>query len=124
MPVYTLSFGKIPRRQLRNDKGPLVTEKDIEAEVKRLKDLRTKFRRESAHWAKVKQEAEISYQRWLTPILTKMSVEADLEMFEEVYDQVGLKDSIKKKECEMLQLAANYTGNGNGNGFGTSTHSL
>ena len=110
------------RRLQRNNKGPLVTEEDREAEEKRLSDLRTKHNRESAHWAKVKQEAEISYQRWLTPVLTKMSADADLEMFEEVFDQVGLKDSIKKEQSEMHEMAATYTGSGNnGNGLGTST---
>ena len=110
------------RRLQRNNKGPLVTEEDREAEEKRLSDLRTKHNRESAHWAKVKQEAEISYQRWLTPVLTKMSADADLEMFEEVFDQVGLKDSIKKKQSEMHEMAATYTGSGNDrNGLGTSS---
>ena len=111
------------RRQLRNNKGPLITEEDIEVEVKRLKDLRIKFRREAAHWAKVKQEADIAYQRWLTPILTKMSAESDIELFDEVYNQVKLKDSIKNKECEKHQLTANYTGSGNGSGIDTSTPS-
>ena len=110
------------RRLQRNDKGPMITDEDIEAEEKRLSELRNKHRRESAHWAKVKQEAEISYQSWRNTVLTKMSADADIEMFEEVLDQVGLRDSIKKKQCEMLEMATAYPGNGNErNGLGTSS---
>ena len=113
------------RRLLRNNKGPQLTEEDREAEQERLNELRLKFNRESAHWAKVKKEAESSYQRWINPILTKMSADADLELFDIVFDQVGLKDVINKKNREMHEMNATFNGSGNkGNGLGTSTSTM
>lgn len=110
------------RKMQRNEKGPMITDEDIEAEGKRLRDLRKKHSRESANWAKVKQEAEISYQRWRNTVLTKMTADADIEMFEEVLDQVGLRDSIKKMQSEMHEMATTHTGNGKErNGLGTSS---
>ena len=107
------------RKWQRNNKGPLLTDEDREAEEKRLKELRKKHSRESAHWAKVKQEAEIAYQKWSNTVLTKMSADIDIEMFEEVFDQVGLRDSIMKKQNEMSAI---HTGSGNDrNGLGTSS---
>ena len=88
-------------------------------------NLRIEFNRESAHWAKVKKEAESAYQRWINPILTKMSAEADHELFDIVFDQVGLRDSINKKNREMHEMHAIYTGSGNkGIGLGTSTSTM
>ena len=101
------------RKQLRNNKGPELTEEDREAEVKRKKELRLQLNRESARRTKVKKEAESSYQKWLTPILTKMAADADKEMFDVVCDQVGLKNDIAKKIRERHELTATRNGSGN-----------
>ena len=95
------------RKLLRSQKGPLLTDEDEEAEEKRLKSLRLRFNREDAHRAKVKLEANISYQRWVTPILTKMSADADHEIFDLVCDKVGLKKNIERKSREMHEIAGN-----------------
>ena len=113
------------RKLLRNNKGPELTEEDRKAEIERKNGLRLQFNRESAHRTKVKKEAESSYQRWLNPILTKMSADADLEMFDIVFDQVGLKNVIAKKNREKHELTATLNGSGNkGNGLGTSNSTM
>ena len=54
-----------------------------------------------------------------------MSADADLELFDIVFDQVGLKDVIKKKNREMHEMNATSNGSGNkGNGLGTSTSTM
>ena len=111
------------RKVLRKYIGPpLISEEAREAEKERLDNLRKQFNRESARWAKVKKEAEISYQKWINPILMKMSTEADLELFDLVYDQVELRDSIAKKNREIHE---SNSGNGSmGNGSGTSNPTM
>ena len=114
---------------MRKYKGPpLLTDEDREAEKERLDELRKHFNRESAHWAKVKKEAEISYQKWANPILTKMSTDADLELFDLVFKQVELRDSINKMDNKIKknrEIHAINTGNGSkGNGLGTSTSTM
>ena len=101
------------RKDLRKYKGPpIVSDEAIEAEKERLDDLRKQFNRESARWSKVKREAEIAYQEWLNPILIKMSDEADLEMFDLVYDKVKLRDSITKLYEKNREIHASHSGNG------------
>ena len=101
------------RKVLRKYIGPpLISDEAREAEKERLDNLRKQFNRESARWAKVKKEAEISYQKWINPILMKMSKEADLELFDLVYDQVELRDSITKGYEKNREIHAANTGNG------------
>ena len=101
------------RKELRKYKGPpIVSDEAMEAENKRLHDLRKQFNKESARWSKVKREAEIAYQEWLNPILMKMSDEADLEMFDLVYDKVKLRDSITKLYEKNREIHASHSGNG------------
>ena len=101
------------RKVLRKYIGPpLISDEAREAEKERLDNLRKQFNRESARWAKVKKEAEISYQKWINPILMKMSKEADLELFDLVYDQVELRDSITKGYEKNREIHASNSGNG------------
>ena len=101
------------RKVLRKYIGPpLISDEAREAEKERLDNLRKQFNRESARWAKVKKEAEISYQKWINPILMKMSTEADLELFDLVYDKVELRDSITKGYEKNREIHAANTRNG------------
>lgn len=101
------------RKELRKYKGPpIVSDEAMEAENKRQHELRKQFNQESARWSKVKKEAEIGYQEWLNPILMKMSDEADLEMFDLVYDKVKLRDSITKLYEKNREIHASIAGNG------------
>ena len=114
---------------MRKYKGPpLISDEAREAEKERLDNLRKQFNRESARWAKVKKEAEISYQKWVNPILMKMSTDADLELFDLVFKQVELRDSINKMDNKIKknrEIHAINTGNGSkGNGLGTSTSTM
>ena len=53
------------RKEIRKYRGPpIVSDEAMEAENKRKHDLRLHFNREDARWAKIKQEAEIAYQKW------------------------------------------------------------
>ena len=86
------------RKEIRRYKGPpIVSDEAMEAENKRLHDLRKQFNEEAARWSKIKREAEIAYQEWLNPILTKMADEADLQSFDLVCDKVKLRNSIHDK---------------------------
>ena len=73
-------------------------------------------------------EAEISYQKWINPILMKMSTEADLELFDLVYDQVELRDSIAKVNDKVKKNRVNHESNSRngsmGNGTGTSNPTM
>ena len=117
------------RKIMRKYEGPpLFSDEAREAEKSRLDNLRKQFNRESAHWAKVKTEAEISYQKWVNPILMKMSTEADLELFDLVFKKIELKDSIAKvnnKVKENREIHKSNPGNGNMEyGSGTSTFTM
>ena len=86
------------RKEIRRYKGPPIeTEEARVAEIKRRNDLRLHFNREDATRAKIKAEAEIEYQKWLNPILTKMASDAEKESFDVVCDKVNLKNSIQVK---------------------------
>ena len=107
------------RKEIRRYKGPpIVSDEAMAAENKRRSDLRLHFNRESARWAKIKAEAEIAYQEWLHPILTKMANDADKESFDLVCDNVNLKNSIHDKVnlrnsmIEKNRENASMTGNG------------
>ena len=114
---------------MRKYKGPpLISDEAREAEKERLDNLRKQFNRESARWAKVKKEAEISYQKWVNPILMKMSTEADLELFDLVFKQVELRDSIAKVKDKIKknrEIRESNSRNGStGSGSGTSTFTM
>ena len=91
----------------------------MEAENRRQHVLRLHFNRESARWAKIKKEAEIAYQKWLHPILTKMASEADQEAFDLVCDKVNLRNSIhdkvKLRDSMYMKNRENASMTGNGN---------
>ena len=86
------------RKEIRRYKGPPIESEEARvAEIKRRNDLRLHFNREDATRAKIKAEAEIEYQKWLNPILTKMASDAEKESFDVVCDKVNLKNSIQVK---------------------------
>ena len=86
------------RKEIRRYKGPPIESEEARvAEIKRRNDLRLHFNREDATRAKIKAEAEIEYQKWLNPILTKMASDAEKESFDVVNDMINLKNSIKAK---------------------------
>ena len=86
------------RREYRRYKGPPIeTEEASAAESKRQSSLRLHFNREDATRAKINAEAELQYQIWLNPILTKMASDAEKESFDVVCDKVNLKNSIHIK---------------------------
>ena len=93
------------RNKLRKYVGPpLLTDEAIEAEKRRKDDLRITFNRESARLAKVKFEAKIQYQKWLNPILMKMSADADIELFDTICKKVETKGLIANKEAEKVNI--------------------
>ena len=117
------------RKSLRNNAGPpLLTEEAEEAEKARKNELRIIFNRESARWAKIKYEAEVLYQKWLNPILTKMSADADVELFDSICKKVEMKGSLTNMEAEAKKTRENYkfeTGNGGmESGIGTSAFTM
>ena len=86
------------RKEIRRYKGPPIESEEARvAESKRRSDLRLHFNREDATRAKIKAEAELEYQKWLNPILTKMASDAEKESFDVVCDEVNLKNSIQVK---------------------------
>ena len=107
------------RKEIRRYKGPPIESEEARvAEIKRRNDLRLHFNREDATRAKIKAEAEIEYQKWLNPILTKMASDAEKESFDVVCDKVNLKNSIKVKVnlrnslVEKNRENASMSGNG------------
>ena len=94
----------------------------------RRNELRIIFNRESARWAKIKYEAEVLYQKWLNPILTKMSADADVELFDSICKKVEMKGSLTNMEAEAKKTRENYkfeTGNGGmESGIGTSAFTM
>ena len=93
------------RKNLRKYIGPpLLSDEAREAEKARKDDLRIIFNKESARWAKIKFEAEVSYQKWLNPILTKMSADADVELFDSICEKVEMKGSIASTEAEIKKI--------------------
>ena len=117
------------RKSLRNNAGPpLLTEEAEEAEKARKNDLRIIFNKESARWAKIKYEAEVLYQKWLNPILTKMSAEADVELFDSICEKVEMKGSIASMKAEIKKTREIHEfepGNGGmGSGLGTSAFTM
>ena len=104
------------RKEIRRYKGtPIESEEARVAESKRRSDLRLHFNREDARWAKIKAEAEIEYQKWLNPVLTKMANDADKESFDVVCDNVNLKNSIHVKvnlRNTMIEKNREMTGSG------------
>ena len=81
------------------------------AESKRRKDLRLHFNREDATRAKIKAEAEMEYQKWLNPVLTKMANDAEKESFDVVCDEVNLRNAIQIKVNLRNSLLENNRGN-------------
>ena len=107
------------RKEFRRYKGPPIESEEARvAESKRRSDLRLHFNREDATRAKIKAEAEMEYQKWLNPILTKMASDAEKESFDVVCDKVNLKNSIQVKMnmrnnlIEKSRENASMSGNG------------
>ena len=108
------------RKEIRRYKGPPIeTEEARVAEIKRRSDLRLHFNREDATRAKIKAEAEMEYQKWLNPILTKMASDAEKESFDVVCDEVNLRNSIQIKVNLRNSLIENYRGNTSISGNGS-----
>ena len=100
------------RREYRRYKGPPIESEEASmAEIKRKKALRLHFNREDATRAKIKAEAEMEYQKWLNPVLTKMANDAEKESFDVVCDEVNLRNAIQIKVNLRNSLLENNRGN-------------
>ena len=100
------------RREYRRYKGPPIESEEARvAEIKRKKALRLHFNREDATRAKIKAEAEMEYQKWLNPVLTKMANDAEKESFDVVCDEVNLRNAIQIKVNLRNSLLENNRGN-------------
>ena len=108
------------RKEYRRYKGPPIESEEARvAESKRRKDLRLHFNREDATRAKIKAEAEMEYQKWLNPVLTKMASDAEKESFDVVCDEVNLRNSIQIKVNLRNSLIENNRGNTSISGNGS-----
>ena len=108
------------RREYRRYKGPPIESEEARvAESKRRKDLRLHFNREDATRAKIKAEAEMEYQKWLNPVLTKMANDAEKESFDVVCDEVNLRNAIQIKVNLRNSLLENNRGNTSKSGNGS-----
>ena len=108
------------RREYRRYKGPPIESEEARmAEIKRKKALRLHFNREDATRAKIKAEAEMEYQKWLNPVLTKMANDAEKESFDVVCDAVNLRNAIQIKVNLRNSLLENNRGNTSISGNGS-----
>ena len=108
------------RREYRRYKGPPIESEEARmAEIKRKKALRLHFNREDATRAKIKAEAEMEYQKWLNPVLTKMANDAEKESFDVVCDEVNLRNAIQIKVNLRNSLLENNRGNTSISGNGS-----